>query len=557
MSYPPHHKEVVNLLLRQEWYLQRLYANLSRDLASVLRKYKVNSKKNMWYGNAEVKKEINTLMKRYERIYFSYISEQIKKGWELSNKHNDTFVNNYTKGIKVPKKEKQKYYQRNNEALNAFVNRSQNGYKLSDRVWNLTNQTQEQIDHFIKAGLTDGRSASKLSKDVRQFLKEPDKRFRRIRDKETGKLKLSKPAKNYHPGQGVYRSSYKNALRLARNEINIAYRTSDFERRKQLPFILGVNVKLSPAHPQYDICDELQGEYPKNFKFTGWHPNCLCYTTSKLMDKKDFVKYLKGEKQPTGHTKRIPKRAEKFIKDNTKKIKNYKGKPYFIADNFKATKDGFELKKEIVKSNINIISADKKITEPTTYRQLTIDGLEDLRKKQNINELNEKIVKGNDNGYIATANSFVINEELRMYGKALTSEGKATVKALDELIKNNVLKNNIILHRNDGFGFLQAHFGLGMSDVMKDTKDIIKKIKATDKTQFYDNGFYSTSAIKAKNVFKNRIVQAEIRAKKGTNAFITDNKTESEIILGRKQKLKIIDIQETENNKIKFILETN
>lgn len=30
-----------------------------------------------------------------------------------------------------------------------------------------------------------------------------------------------------------------------------------------------------------------------------------------------------------------------------KKIKGYKGKPYFIADNFKATKDGFELKKEI------------------------------------------------------------------------------------------------------------------------------------------------------------------------------------------------------------------
>ncbi|MBS9774590.1 MAG: hypothetical protein KGV59_05470 [Tenacibaculum sp.] len=338
MPQPLQHKELINLLLRQEWYMQRLYANLSNDLASILRRYKVKGKKNIWQGNVEVKKELNALIKRYEKIYFNHISEQIKQGLELSHKHSDNLVNNYIKGLNVPEKQKKKYFKRNNEALNNFINRSHNGYTLSDRVWNITKQNREHIDNFIKAGLTEGRSASKLSRDIREYLKEPNKRFRRVRD-ENGKLVLSNPAKNYKSGQGVYRSSYKNALRLARNEVNIAYRTADHERRKNMNFVLGVVVKTSGAHKGKCICDELAGEYPKDFKFTGWHPQCLCYTTSKLMDTKDFVKYLKGEKQPTGHTKNIPKRAEKFIKLHSDKLKSYKAKPLYISDNFKYVKD--------------------------------------------------------------------------------------------------------------------------------------------------------------------------------------------------------------------------
>ena len=32
----------------------------------------------------------------------------------------------------------------------------------------------------------------------------------------------------------------------------------------------------------FDICDELKGDYPKDFKFTGWHPHCRCYATPLL-----------------------------------------------------------------------------------------------------------------------------------------------------------------------------------------------------------------------------------------------------------------------------------
>ncbi len=419
MPYPPHHKELINLLLRQEWYLQRIYANLSKDLALILRRYKVKGKKNVWHGNAEVKKELNALMKRYERLIFKHISEQIKQGWNLSDKHNDNLVSNYTKGIKIPEKERQKYYQRNNEALNAFIDRSQNGYRLSDRVWNITKQNQEHIDNFLKAGLSEGRSASKLSQDVRQYLKEPEKRFRRVRDKKTGKLVLSNPAKDYHPGRGVYRSSYKNALRLVRNEINIAYRTADYERKKNMPFVLGVNVKLSPAHPQYDICDELQGEYPKSFKFTGWHPNCLCYTTSKLMDKKDFVKYLKGEKQIVGHTKSIPKRAEKFIKDNSEKINGYKSKPLFIADNFKYISGGFVFKSKVIETH--------KITEVS--KQFATNKTLLKSRKQQFKKISENVY---EHLLVSKIDDY---KEIKQTAILLAKNGKIT-EMLPEIHKN-------------------------------------------------------------------------------------------------------------------------
>lgn len=342
----PNHKQLLNLLSNQDASLSKIYASMARDLAVVLKKYKVTNNSKLWFKNAQVKKAVDAVLKKHRPIFLNHIYEQSTKAWELSNTHNDALVKAYTSNLTLPNEGV--YFQRNTEALQAFLKRSQNGLNLSDRVWNLSNQTKSQLEYFIAEGLTKGRSAASLAKDLQRYLKNPDKRFRRLRDKTTGRLKLSDPAKDFKPGRGVYRSSYKNALRLARNEVNIAYRTADFERRKQLPFVLGVTVNLSPAHPTYDICDELQGDYPKEFQFIGWHPNCLCFTTSKLASKKDFINSLKGKAIP--NSKRIvsiPKRATKYINENSDKIKALKSKPYFITDNFKYTKDGIELKKSV------------------------------------------------------------------------------------------------------------------------------------------------------------------------------------------------------------------
>jgi hypothetical protein len=54
---------------------------------------------------------------------------------------------------------------------------------LSDRVWKYTKAFKTEMELAIDLGL-DGRSSQKLSQDVRSLLNEPNKLFRRVRDKE-------------------------------------------------------------------------------------------------------------------------------------------------------------------------------------------------------------------------------------------------------------------------------------------------------------------------------------------------------------------------------------
>ncbi len=74
-----------------------------------------------------------------------------------------------------------------------------------------------QVETAMDIALRDGTPANRLATDLKQYLKHPDKLFRRVRD-EHGQLQLSKRTKEFHPGAGVYRSSYKNARRLAVTE---------------------------------------------------------------------------------------------------------------------------------------------------------------------------------------------------------------------------------------------------------------------------------------------------------------------------------------------------
>ena len=144
----------------------------------------------------------------------------------------------------------------------------------------------------LSAAIEPGTSAMELAADIKTYLNEPDKMFRRFRYKDEdgnwqrkwkqkftdadGKVHfIDADPKAYHPGRGVYRSSARNAQRLARTEINMAYRKAEQERWKSFDFVVGYEVKITQngKHVE-DICDCLKGKYRKDFKFMGWHPSC-------------------------------------------------------------------------------------------------------------------------------------------------------------------------------------------------------------------------------------------------------------------------------------------
>lgn len=286
-----------------------------------------------------LQKNIEQVIAKIRAQVYTTTVNGIQDSWNLSNKKNNVLVDKRLAGKKLRKGVKQVLYDPNEKALQQFINRKEKGLNLSDRVWKTMEPFKAELEQGIGLGISKGQSASSMAKELQKNLREPDKLFRRVRSEE-GKLVLSTAARNYNPGQGVYRSSYKNALRLTRTENNGAYRTADHERWKNLPFVTGITIKLSNAHPAYDICDKLVGDYPKDFLFQGWHPQCICFATAKQMSDEEFDKLedqiLAGEPiNVSGATivMQPPAAFGQYVTDNKKMLEGLKNKPYWMRDN--------------------------------------------------------------------------------------------------------------------------------------------------------------------------------------------------------------------------------
>ena len=226
-------------------------------------------------------------------------------------------------------------------ALKAFQTRQIGGLNLSSRVWNLANQSR--IEAELARSIANGTSADELAESMKELLNEPSNLFRRVRN-EFGSLHLSKNAKAYNPGEGVYRSSFKNAKRLARTEINMAYRNAEQLSYLEKDYVVGIEIKRS-NHP-YDcpMCASLAGRYPKDFKWNGWHPNCRCYMVPILISDEEMeartLAHINGEDYDTTQSKNyisdVPGNFKDWVSDNSDRIKQAEMRgslPYFIKDN--------------------------------------------------------------------------------------------------------------------------------------------------------------------------------------------------------------------------------
>ena len=364
-TYDKKHKE--NLAKRAR-KVQQLYDAAIKRIAQAAAPslFDADPKKEFHFEDfPALKKEMEALMQDLGSSLQANIEDGDQESWTLSNTKNDTMVDSIIGTKHLPKKVVQAWKHPHLEALNAFIARKEAGMNLSRRVWNLTQQFKSEMELALELGMGEGKSAAALSRDVRKYLVEPNKLFRRVRDK-SGALRLSKAAAAYHPGQGVYRSSYKNALRMTATENNIAYRTADHNRWQALPFVIGIEIHISNNHPTEDICDLFDGKrFPKDFKFTGWHPWCRCYAVSVLASQEEMDAYttaiMNGEDVShwkfTGQVEKMPKEFNKWMKDNKARIENATSMPYFIKDNFKDGDPAKGLRWEVQKTEKNTAPA--------------------------------------------------------------------------------------------------------------------------------------------------------------------------------------------------------
>lgn len=185
----------------------------------------------------------------------------------------------------------------NGEAMDSLLRFDPGGLMFSERVFDITWQSQKAIRSAINTAVLLGHSPQELSRAIRGFLAEPEKLFRRVRDKKTGKLVLSKPtkklvlsrpAKAFTPGAGVYRSSYKNALRVARTEMARAYHEGTLRYGREKSWIKGNISHTTSGNPApYD--DSVDGQFfakddPPDIPY---HPNCVCFAEIVMDDTPD------------------------------------------------------------------------------------------------------------------------------------------------------------------------------------------------------------------------------------------------------------------------------
>lgn len=325
------------------------------------------------------------------RALYSGIYNEIKGGviaeWENANKSCDALITSIF-GKKVKENNHYaRFFARNKESVDAFFKRKSEygGLNLSQRVWKYVGDFKTEMEMALSVAMGEGKSAATISREVRKYLQRPDMMFRRFRvktgeqdifdadgnvvgkepvygrvwkrkvvDAATGNVSWQTVnLKDYSFGCGMYRSSYKNAMRLARTETNMAYRTADQERWRQLDFVIGYRVVLSDNHPEPDICNDLsakrgekggRGVYPKDFVFKGWHPQCRCYVVPILADEKEFDKIQEAilNDEPIPESKSVIREPNKYFQDwwkkNKKRVSEAQSLPYWVKDNPKYTK---------------------------------------------------------------------------------------------------------------------------------------------------------------------------------------------------------------------------
>lgn len=339
-------KDNLTMLQRIEVYAENvrtLYTDAVDELLRIARKVKSLQDDEVFSFDDKkaMREQSQAVIRRLHALTVAAIEQGIELEWEEANKALDLLTTmKFGKQI-LNQPQFVDWFQRNTSAMQAFINRRNNGMNLSDRVWKYSNQLKSELEMALTVSIGEGNSAGTISRRVRHLLNQPDKLFRRVRDKATGNLKLSKAAQAYNPGRGIYRSSAKNAMRLARTETNMAYRNSDYTRRQQLDFVIGQKIFLSRSHPEYDICDELEGEYPKDFVFSGWHPQCFCVCTSILMSRKEMHEAYLAKKQGKEYTskneiKDYPNNFKDWVKQHKDDIAVWRSKnkePYFLREN--------------------------------------------------------------------------------------------------------------------------------------------------------------------------------------------------------------------------------
>lgn len=440
----------------------------------------------------QLKARLNEIFNDYYQNSLLCYKSGITDGVALAYNHDEMVIGGYSvltdKAIRVA---------RDTAAATFISNRlkAKNGLNLAQIVWNYCQQTKSEFEmamsNTIADGIGKGSSAEEIGRRIRRYLNDPDMMYRRyhtIKVQKNGKKKdvvtwrrrriidgkvrfIEEPLEKV--GMGVYRSARKNALRVARTEINAAYHKTRNERWKNEPFVIGQYIHVSPQHNIDDICNDLEGRYPKDFDWRSWHSNCICTSdpiTIQGEEKKEFYKRLMAGEDMSNYVSpfavlTMPEKYNQYIRDNSEAIvkAGMRGKlAWHLQDNTKywahllSPSDRKKLGLKAVSSKEAIAEVAKvrhakrdakAIQKAWTYRRMTIyeDKMDDLRSKLTYskNILSGALAKRYEAVYkaIQSPNSWSVANIERLYKRF--ADGISIRERWDKLLWDGFSKEQI------------------------------------------------------------------------------------------------------------------
>lgn len=534
------HKARLNKYAKQ---IEALYKKLAQEAARLgistgFEQDEEKPKQFSFDSYPQTKKQAEKLFEQMNDDLMGVVRNGCEKEWDLSaDKYND-MMKNVLRGTGYKTTDFGFPNPRRIMAWAAWQSvRKADGFDLSKRIWGNTKQAREHIEWSITDALMKGTSASDLARTIKQDLVNPDSLFRRVRN-HLNKLVPSVPMAAYHPGRGVYRSSYKNALRMAATEINIAYHEADNKAWQQDKFVIGIEIILSNNHPVVDICDDFasyEGHkvvFPPTFNFVGWHPNCRCVAVPVTPDRKEVIEYIKrkmnGEDMSNYHFKgevtEMPKEFTGWMEANKERLQVMQKQgnlPLWVRRNeglislkpqkLEVAKDTsnadykewlrLSTQEKVAKLNeIGFSVRDKEVYEKSIVKEFDLftlnNDLENMCKANGITiNYRDITIKENrfsieyygDNGFVLDRtftkkdgvyevhhNMFVIDKELQ--GKGIS---KSVFRALYKQYKNAGVDKMVVQANIDVGGYTWARYGF----LADDKYEVIRGLgsKMTDK----------------------------------------------------------------------------
>lgn len=328
------YQELNSRLNRYVVLVEQIYDTLNLDAAKAVLRTEYSSDINKpfkWSDYPQTKKQIDDIQRHFVEDINAIIYRGTTEEWKNSNEAQDLIANRVLKAYNA-QVDREKYkvlYQTNSDALKAFQNRKDKGLNISAKLWQQSMIYKEELEAAISCAIQKGTSAVTLSKRISQYLLDFPSLQKDYKDR-------------YGSAEHIQDCEYRS-IRLARSEISVAYQTAENERWKQMDFVVGYEIKLSSSHhhrmPHGDICDTLAGKYPKDFTWTGWHPNDLCYKVPILKTEEEFWEWdglSDVSTESINEVKDVPDEFKKWVLDNQQKIEKARERntlPYFLRDN--------------------------------------------------------------------------------------------------------------------------------------------------------------------------------------------------------------------------------